>query len=72
MVVHLSYAFLLNLGLESLGVRMKQHNENGEKVAKFLETHPKVSWIHYPKLKSYSHTDLAAKYFFNGVVELWL
>lgn len=59
-------AFLLNLGLESLAVRMRQHNENGEKVAKFLEAHPKVSWIHYPKLKSYSHPDLAAKYFSNG------
>ena len=59
-------AFLLNLGLESLGVRIRQHNENGEKVAKFLESHPKVSWIHYPKLKSYSHSDLAAKYLSKG------
>lgn len=59
-------AFLLNLGLESLAVRIRQHNENGEKVAKFLEAHPKVSWIHYPKLKSYSHSELAEKYLSKG------
>ena len=59
-------AFLLNVGLESLAVRMRQHNENGEKVAQFLESHPKVSWIHYPKLTSYAQQELAAKYLPNG------
>ena len=59
-------AFLINLGLETLAVRIKQHNENAEKVATFLESHPKVSWIHYPKLKSYANNELAEKYLPNG------
>ena len=59
-------AFLINLGLETLAVRIKQHNENAEKVAAFLESHPKVSWIHYPKLKSYPNNELAEKYLPNG------
>ena len=59
-------AFLINLGLETLAVRIKQHNENAEKVATFLESHPKVSWVHYPKLKSYADQELAAKYLPNG------
>lgn len=59
-------AFLINLGLETLAVRIKQHNENAEKVAAFLESHPKVSWIHYPKLKSYANNELAEKYLPNG------
>ena len=59
-------AFLLNVGLETLAVRIRQHNENGEKVASFLESHPKVSWIHYPSLKSYKQQELAAKYLPNG------
>lgn len=59
-------AFLLNVGLETLAVRIRQHNENGEKVASFLESHPKVSWIHYPSLKSYEQHELAAKYLPNG------
>jgi len=59
-------AFYMNLGLESLALRMKQHNENGRIVAEFLESHPKVAWIHYPSLKSYDRTDLAKKYLSNG------
>lgn len=59
-------AFLINLGLETLAVRIRQHNENAEKVATFLESHPKVSWIHYPKLKSYANHELAEKYLPNG------
>ena len=59
-------AFLLNLGLETLGVRMRQHNKNGEKIANFLAAHPKVSWIHYPTLEGYDRDDLAAKYLANG------
>lgn len=59
-------AFLLNLGLESLAVRMRQHNENGLKVAQYLEQHPKVAWIHYPRLKSYAHPELAEKYLPSG------
>ena len=59
-------AFLVNLGLETLAVRIRQHNENAEKIATFLESHPKVSWVHYPKSKSYPQQELAAKYLPNG------
>jgi O-acetylhomoserine (thiol)-lyase len=41
-------AYLLNLGLESLAVRMARHCENGQAVAEFLEQHPQVSWVNYP------------------------
>ncbi|HUH73331.1 MAG TPA: PLP-dependent transferase, partial [Chitinophagales bacterium] len=51
---------------ETLAVRIRQHNENAEKIANFLESHPKVSWVHYPKSKSYPQQELAAKYLPNG------
>lgn len=59
-------AYLLNLGLESLHVRMKQHCENAEKIAKYLEQHEKISWIFYPSLPSCSDYPLAQKYLPNG------
>ncbi len=59
-------AFLLNLGLESLHVRMKRHCENGEKVAAFLENHEKIAWVNYPKLPSSPYYALAEKYLPNG------
>ncbi|MBO5364256.1 MAG: PLP-dependent transferase, partial [Clostridia bacterium] len=43
-------AFLLNLGLESLHVRMKRHSENGQAVAEFLKDHPKVAWVNFAGL----------------------
>ena len=55
-------AFLLNLGLETLPVRMKQYCENGLKVAKFLETHEKISAVHYPGLESDKYYELGKKY----------
>jgi O-acetylhomoserine (thiol)-lyase len=59
-------AYLLNLGLESLAVRMARHCENGQAVAEFLEQHPQVSWVNYPGLKSSKYYDLAQKYMPNG------
>lgn len=59
-------AFLLNLGLESLHVRMQRHCENGQKVAEFLEAHPKVSWVNYPGLASSPYHALAQKYLPRG------
>lgn len=59
-------AYLLNLGLESLHVRMKQHCENALAVAKFLEAHEKVSWVYYPGLPSCPDYELAQKYLPNG------
>ena len=59
-------AFYLNLGLESLHVRMKRHCENGLAVAKFLEANDKIDWVTYPGLESDKYYDLAQKYLPNG------
>ena len=45
------HAFILNLGLESLHVRMPKHVENGQAVAEFLQQHPKVAYVNYPIAK---------------------
>lgn len=59
-------AYILNLGLESLHVRMPRHVENGQAVAEFLEAHPKVTKVNYSGLKSDKYYDLAQKYLPNG------
>ena len=59
-------AFYLNLGLESLHVRMERHCLNGQKVAEFLENHEKISWVNYPSLPSNKYYDLAKKYMPKG------
>lgn len=59
-------AFYLNLGLESLHVRMKRHCENGLAVAKFLEANDKIEWVTFPGLESDKYYDLAQKYLPNG------
>ncbi len=59
-------AYIINLGIESLSVRMKRHCENGLKVAQFLEAHDKVKWVNYPGLKSSPDYELAQKYMPNG------
>jgi len=59
-------AFYLNLGLESLHVRMKRHCENGLAVAKFLESCDEVSWVNYPGLESSKYYNLTQKYLPNG------
>lgn len=59
-------AFLLNMGLESLHVRMKRHCENGQAVAEFLANDPRVTWVTYPSLKGDKYYDLAQKYLPNG------
>ena len=59
-------AYLLNLGLETLACRMKQHSENALTVAKFLEAHEKVAWVNYPLLPSNKYYDLATKYLPKG------
>ena len=59
-------AFILNLGLESLHVRMPKHVENGQAVAEFLESHPKVAYVNYPGLPSNKYYDRAKKYLPNG------
>ena len=59
-------AYMLNLGLESLPVRMAQHCKNGQAVAEFLESHPNVEAVNYPGLKSNKYHSLAQKYMPNG------
>ena len=59
-------AFYLNLGLESLHVRMKQHVENGQAVAEFLEQHEKVAYVNYSGLPSNKYYERAKKYMPNG------
>lgn len=59
-------AFLLNVGLETLHLRVPRHCENALKVATFLENHPKVAWVDYPGLKSSPYYDRAKKYMPNG------
>ena len=59
-------AFILNLGLESLHVRMQRHCENALKVAKYLESNDKIAWVTYPSLESSPDYELAQKYLPNG------
>ena len=59
-------AFLLNLGLETLHLRMPRHIENATAVAKFLEGNKNVAWINYPGLPSSKYYALANKYMPNG------
>ena len=59
-------AFLLNVGLETLPLRMERHCYNAQKVAEFLESNDKVAWVNYPGLKSNKYYELAQKYMPNG------
>ena len=59
-------AYLLNLGLESLHVRMKRHCENAMAVAKYLQTDDRISWIIYPDLEGNPDYELCRKYLPNG------
>jgi len=59
-------AFLLNLGLETLHLRMPRHCENALTIARFLHDHPKVAWVHYSGLEDDPHHERAMKYLPNG------
>lgn len=59
-------AYILNLGLESLHVRMARHCENAQAIAEHLAKHPHVSWVNFPGLESDKYHSLAAKYMPNG------
>ena len=59
-------AFYLNLGLETLALRMERHCQNAQKVAEFLENNDKISWVNYPGLESSKDYELAQKYMPNG------
>lgn len=59
-------SFLFLQGLETLHLRMQRHSENALAVAKFLQSHPNVSWVNYPGLESHKTYHLAKKYLSNG------
>ena len=59
-------AFILNLGLESLPFRMKQHCANAEAISAYLKDHPKVKWVKYCGLEGDKYYELAQKYLPNG------
>ena len=59
-------AFMLNLGLESLHVRMPRHCENALAVARFLQGHDKIAWVNYPGLPGNQYYERAQKYMPNG------
>lgn len=59
-------AFLTNLGVETLALRMDKHSENALEIAKRLEANPNVAWIHYPLLESDPDYELAKKYLSKG------
>ena len=55
-------AYLLELGLESLHVRVERHTQSALKIAEFLQNHPKISWVNYPDLPDNPYYELAKKY----------
>ena len=59
-------AFILNLGLETLALRMERHSSNALKVAQYLESNQKISWVNYPGLASNKNHELAKKYLSKG------
>ena len=59
-------AYVLNIGLESLHVRMARHCENALAIAEHLANHPKITWVRYPSLKGDAYYDMAQKYMPSG------
>lgn len=59
-------AYLLNIGLESLHIRVKRHCDSALKVAKFLEENENIAWVNYPGLESNKYYETASKYLPNG------
>ena len=60
-------SFLILLGVETLAVRMERHSQNALQIARFLNEHPKVSWVNYPGLPSHPAYESAQKYFKHGL-----
>ena len=60
-------SFLILQGVETLPIRMERHSQNALQVARFLNEHPKVSWVNYPGLSSHPSYDVASKYWQHGL-----
>lgn len=54
-------AFLVHRGIKTLAIRMKKHTENAQKIAEYLEKHPKIDWVRYPGLKSHPQYEIGMK-----------
>ena len=54
-------SFLVHRGLKTLSLRMERHSESGQKIAEWLEAHPKIEWVKYPGLKSHPQYEIAQK-----------
>ncbi len=67
-------SFLVHRGLKTLPLRMQRHCENGQKVAEYLESHPKVKWVRYPGLASHPQHEIAKKQMqgFGGMISFEL
>ena len=66
-----THSFIFLQGLESLNVRVLRHSENALKIAKFLESHPKVNWVSYPGLESHPTYENNKKYLkgnYSGII----
>lgn len=59
-------AYLTNLGLETLELRMERHSKNALEIAKWLTNHPKIAWVNYPYLEGSSEYEKAQKYLNGG------
>lgn len=59
-------AFISYIGCDTLALRMERHSQNANKVAEFLENHPKIAWVKHASLKSNKYYNLAQKYMPNG------
>ena len=64
--MHANTAYILNLGLETLPLRMERHCKNAQAVAEYLNAHEKVTWVNFPGLPGNKYYDLAKKYMPNG------
>lgn len=60
-------AFITNLGMETLALRMERHSENARRVAEFLDKHPKIEWVKHPSLEGDPYYGIAKKYMPNGM-----
>ncbi len=60
-------SFLLLQGLETLHLRVQRHSENGQRVAEYLQAHPKVKWVNYPGLEGSTYHEQAVKYHYRGL-----
>jgi methionine-gamma-lyase len=67
-------AFLVHRGIKTLAIRMERHSKNAQKIAKYIENHPKIEWVRYPGLNSHPQHEIAKKQMhgFGGMISFEL